>query len=75
MGRAYLDQEGFPSVHRGNAVGMTPPRQTDDRLADPEIEDLLDEKERGSQVPDDERVVPEDFDELVIDDDEQRQVG
>jgi hypothetical protein len=55
---------------------MAPPRNTDDRLADPELEGLLEEKEQGSQVPDDERVVPEDFDELVVDDeDDERNVG
>jgi hypothetical protein len=63
-------------MHWGNALSMAPPRNTDDRLADPEVEGLLDEEEAGVQVPDDERVVPEDFDELVVDDeDDERNVG
>jgi hypothetical protein len=67
---------GFRLAHRGNTLTMAPPRNTDDRLADPELEGLLEEKEQGSQVPDDERVVPEDFGEVVVDDeDDERNVG
>jgi hypothetical protein len=55
---------------------MTPVRRTDDRLADPDLEGLLDEEQAGSQVPDDERVVPTDADELLVDDeDDERNVG
>lgn len=46
----------------------TEPRSTDDRLADTEIEDLLDE-EAEVDVPDDERPVVEDVNEHVPDDD------
>jgi hypothetical protein len=48
---------------------MAPVRKTDDRLADPDVEGLLAEEEEASQVPDDERVVPTDADELVVEDD------
>jgi hypothetical protein len=48
---------------------MAPVRKTDDRLADPDVEGLLAEEEEGSQLPDDERVVPADAEELVVDDD------
>lgn len=40
----------------------------DDRLADTDIEGLM-EQDRASNVPDDERVVPEDVNEYVADDD------
>ena len=48
---------------------MTDPvsRPTDERLADSDVESLLDE-ERDVEVPDDERVVPEDVNEFVPDD-------
>lgn len=39
---------------------------TDDRLADPEAEGLIDEA--PDRVPDDERVVPEDVNDYVADD-------
>ena len=42
-------------------------RPTDDRLADSDVEGLLDE-ERDVEVPDEERVVPEDVNEHVPDD-------
>lgn len=47
--------------------GTTGPRSTDDRLADTDIESLIDEGDEPE--PDDERVVPEDVNELVPEDD------
>ena len=44
------------------------PRSTDDRLADSDVESLIDEDD-VLEVPDDERVVPEDVNEHVPDDD------
>ncbi|HEY8543759.1 MAG TPA: hypothetical protein VIL36_01880 [Acidimicrobiales bacterium] len=42
-------------------------RPTDDRLADPDAEGLLEEETEGD-VPDEERVVPADINEHVVDD-------
>ena len=46
----------------------TGPRSTDDRLADTDVESLIDE-DAEPEVPDDERVVPEDVNEHVPEDD------
>jgi hypothetical protein len=48
-------------------TGTTGPRSTDDRLADTDIESLIDEGDEPE--PDDERVVPEDVNEHVPEDD------
>jgi hypothetical protein len=47
-------------------TGTAGPRSTDDRLADTDVESLIDEDEIE---PDDERVVPEDINEHVPPDD------
>jgi hypothetical protein len=44
------------------------PRPTDERLADPDVESLLDEDAAVVEVPNDERVVPEDVNEYVPED-------
>jgi hypothetical protein len=51
-----------------SSTGTAGPRSTDDRLADTDVESLIDEGV-DSEVPDDERVVPEDVNEHVPDDD------
>jgi hypothetical protein len=53
----------------GRNSGVSPKAATDDRLADPDLEGFLEEQATG-QVPDDERVVPEDVNELLPEDDE-----
>lgn len=40
---------------------------SEDRVADPEVESLIDETD-PTAVPDEERVVPDDVNDLVIDD-------
>jgi hypothetical protein len=50
------------------STGTAGPRSTDDRLADTDVESLIDE-EVDEVEPDDERVVPEDVNEHVPDDD------
>ena len=58
------------SVSTGSTTGSgtTGPRPTDERLADTDVESLIDE-DQEPEVPDDERVVPEDVNEHVPDDD------
>lgn len=51
---------------------MSPKAATDDRLADPDLEGFLEEQATG-QVPDDERVVPEDVNELLPEDEDERE--
>jgi hypothetical protein len=60
----------------GRNTGATPkPAATDDRLADPDLEGYLEEEASG-RVPDDERVVPEDVNEIVtIDEEEEPGLG
>ena len=53
--------------HTGS-TGTTGPRTTDDRLADSDVESLI-EEDQEPEVPDDERVVPEDVNEHVPVDD------
>lgn len=53
--------------HTGS-TGTTGPRSTDDRLADSDVESLIEEDDEP-EVPDDERVVPEDVNEHVPRDD------
>jgi hypothetical protein len=46
---------------------VSPKSATDERLADPDLEGFLEEEATG-QVPDDERVVPEDVNEMIAED-------
>jgi len=50
-------------------TGTTGPRSTDDRLADTDVESLIDEGETDDLGPDDERVVAEDVNQHVPGDD------
>jgi len=58
-----------PRMANGSNRGITPKPVTDDRLADPDLEGYLEEEASG-RVPDDERVVPEDVNEIVMADEE-----
>jgi hypothetical protein len=73
---------GFPGDGPGNTrrmangrnSGVSPKSATDERLADPDLEGFLEEEATG-QVPDGERVVPEDVNEMIAEDDDEWDVG